>query len=44
LLRPCLQLFNTGNPLLQMSMFVLDRVASFFLPNWLYTAHARNMP
>ncbi|WIA33949.1 hypothetical protein OEZ86_007044 [Tetradesmus obliquus] len=37
-------LFNTGNPVLQASMFMLDRVASFFLPNWLYTAHARNMP
>jgi hypothetical protein len=44
LVRPCLQLSNTGDPLLQMSMFVLDRVASFFLPNWLYTAHTRNMP
>lgn len=40
----CLQLFNTGNPLLRAAMFVLDRAASFFLPSWLYTAHARNVP
>ncbi|KAF6255308.1 hypothetical protein COO60DRAFT_1536079 [Scenedesmus sp. NREL 46B-D3] len=38
------RLFNTGNPLLRAAMFVLDRAASFFLPSWLYTAHARNVP
>lgn len=38
------RLFNSGNPVLQMAMFVVDRVSSWILPNWLITAHARNMP
>lgn len=38
------QLFNTGNPLVQAAMFVLDRLASALLPRWLVTAHSRNMP
>ena len=39
-----MQLFNTGNPLLQMAMFVLDRVSNAVLPSFLTTAHARAMP
>lgn len=36
-----LQLFNTGNPLLQMAMFVYDRVSNALLPSFLTTRHNR---
>jgi hypothetical protein len=39
-----LQLFNTGNPLLQMAMFVYDRVSNALLPSFLTTRHNRAMP
>jgi hypothetical protein len=42
--RPPAQLFNTGNPLLQVAMFVLDRVSCALLPSFLTAAHARAMP
>jgi hypothetical protein len=39
-----LQLFNTGNPLLQVAMFVYDRVTNAILPAMFTTAHGRAMP
>lgn len=44
LLLPCVQLFNTGNPLLQAAVFMLDRVSNAILPSWLTTRHNRAMP
>lgn len=46
-MRPCcgpLQLFNSGNPLLQVAMFVYDRVSNALLPSFLTSRHNRAMP
>lgn len=43
LLRP-LQLFNSGNLLLQVAMFVYDRVSNALLPSFLTSRHNRAMP
>jgi hypothetical protein len=40
----CLQLFNTGDPLLQAAVFLVDRVSNAILPSWLTTLHNRAMP
>jgi len=40
----CLQLFNSGYSLLQMAMFVQDRVSNALLPSFLTSAHSRAMP
>lgn len=39
-----LRLFNTGYPVLKAFVYLYDRIASFLLPNWMYTAHSRNVP
>jgi hypothetical protein len=40
----CLQAFTTGGTLARAFVYVLDRVGSLLLPNWLLTSHGRNVP
>jgi hypothetical protein len=38
------QAFTSGGTLARAFVFVLDRVSSLVLPNWLLTSHGRNVP
>ncbi|GFH27219.1 uncharacterized protein HaLaN_25507, partial [Haematococcus lacustris] len=37
-----LQLFNSGNSLVQAGLLLVDRTMAALLPSWLWTKHARN--